>query len=566
MNIQTLKISLLTSLIFISASCGDDDEMVVSTPTDTFSASVSISPASSTITEDAGEIELIISLGSSNTSENAQSIDYNVSGTASSGDDYSGLSENVTIPVGASAATLSFAIVEDEEVEEEETIIITLDLAGSSELSAGTTVEAIITIVDNDIEEEPMEPGPVPSNQPNILFIIADDMGLDATNGYAEGVVKPTTPHLDEIMNQGLKFTNLWVNPTCSPTRAAILTGKYGISTGVTAAGDALDQSETILHSYINQNASEEYATALIGKWHLSNNKNFNPEVFGMDYYAGMISGTAEDYYNWAFTEDGNSTTETSYITEKFTDLSIDWVAAQDKPWFLWLAYNAPHTPFHAPPAEMHSQGSLATDQSSIDDDPLSYYLAAIEAMDYQIGRLLDSMSQEELDNTIIIFIGDNGTPGSVAQSPYERGKTKGSVYQGGLNTPMFIAGPVVSRTGTEDALINGTDLFATIASLAGANIAGIHDSKDFSSLLQGSNPGFRDYLYSEAIDGMQGTNQWAARNMTYKLIENSDGNQELYNLIDDPYEVDDLLSGALSVNEEAAKVSLEAEISRIRG
>jgi arylsulfatase A-like enzyme len=214
----------------------------------------------------------------------------------------------------------------------------------------------------------------------------------------------------------------------------------------------------------------------------------------------------------------------------------------------------------------MHSQGALATDQSSIDNNPLSYYLAAIEAMDYQIGRLLESMSQEELDNTIIIFVGDNGTPGSVAQSPYERGKTKGSVYQGGVNTPMFIAGPVVSRTGTEDALINGTDLFATISSLAGANAADIHDSKDFSSLLQGANPGFRDYLYSEAIDGMQGTNLWAARNMTYKLIENSTGDQELYNLIEDPYEIDNLLNSALSGEEEAAKMSLESEISRIRG
>ena len=220
---------------------------------------------------------------------------------------------------------------------------------------------------------------PTASGDTNILLIIADDLGLDALNGYSEGSIKPNTPNLDDLAASGLVFNNFWTNSVCSPTRSTILTGKYGFSTGVRSQGDEISSSETSLQSYINQ--SNEYATAIVGKWHLSGNRfSLNPEDMGIDYYAGLYSGAVSDYYNWNLTEDGVVTTQTEYATTKFTDLAIDWVAAQTKPWFLWLAYNAPHTPFHAPPAAMHSQGALATDQASINADPMPYYMASIEA------------------------------------------------------------------------------------------------------------------------------------------------------------------------------------------
>jgi len=220
---------------------------------------------------------------------------------------------------------------------------------------------------------------PTASGDTNILLIIADDLGLDALNGYSEGSIKPNTPNLDDLAASGLVFNNFWTNSVCSPTRSTILTGKYGFSTGVRSQGDEISSSETSLQSYINQ--SNEYATAIVGKWHLSGNRfSLNPEDMGIDYYAGLYSGAVSDYYNWNLTEDGVVTTQTEYATTKFTDLAIDWVAAQTKLWFLWLAYNAPHTPFHAPPAAMHSQGALATDQASINADPMPYYMASIEA------------------------------------------------------------------------------------------------------------------------------------------------------------------------------------------
>lgn len=399
------------------------------------------------------------------------------------------------------------------------------------------------------------------TSTPNILLIIADDIGKDALNGFSEGSIKPNTPHIDAFRTGGLSFANFWSYPTCSPTRASILTGKYGYSTGVKWASDELDLSETSLQKYINDQTNNKYATAIVGKWHLSgSNGTFNPEVYGIDYYAGLIRGQAQSYYNWLLTEDGVGQIENEYTTTKFTDLAIDWIGNQNKPWFMWLAYNAPHTPFHVPPSGMHNQGSLPTFVSGMDETP--YYMAAVEAMDYQIGRLLDSIPQNERDNTIIIFIGDNGSPTEVAQSPYSSSTAKGSLYQGGINVPMFVSGKGVSRTGSDSNLITSSDLFATIAQLTGVSVNDINDSKSFKSLFTQSST-IRNFQYAEKDNGS--VSNWTISNGVFKLIEDNNGNKEFYNLSSDPYEQNDLLTGTLSNSEVEAKVALETELSNIR-
>lgn len=402
------------------------------------------------------------------------------------------------------------------------------------------------------------------TSTPNILFIIGDDIGLDPLNGYTEGSQKAITPNLDKIRNNGLTFNNAWVYPTCSPTRASIITGKYGFHTNVLAPGDELGAEHQILQNYIAAQTNNAYTTAVIGKWHLHNN-NFNPESLGIDYYAGILSGGVRDYYSWDFTEDGVTETEETYTTEKFTDLSIDWINNQSKPWFLWLAYNAAHTPFHVPPSNMHSQGDLSTDANTINSNSLPYYLAAIEAMDYQIGKLLDAMSDEVLANTYIIFLGDNGTPAKVAQTPFSNRTAKGSINQGGINVPMFISGPGVTRTGEEDALVTGTDFFASIASLAGVSVDEIHDSKNFTPLLSAEQSTIREFAYSEQNNPDADKDEWCIRNEQYKLIELTDGTQRLYNLSNDPYESTNLMNSGLSESEEAIRVQLAQQAANIR-
>jgi len=402
------------------------------------------------------------------------------------------------------------------------------------------------------------------SDQPNILLIIADDVGKDPMNGYSEGNRKASTPVLDELRTNGLEFSNFWSNPVCSPTRSTILTGKYGYHTGVLTAGGIIDPNENTLQSALSNGTNNAYSTAIIGKWHLSNNAmNEHPLDMGIDYYAGMWGGGVQDYYNWTLTENRTQSQETSYTTTKLTDLGIDWINDQSKPWFLWMAYNAAHTPFHLPPSELTSANNLTGDSTDIADNPLRYYLASIEAMDTEIGRMLNSLDAETRENTIILYIGDNGTPGQVSQAPYRNNGAKGSLYQGGVNNPMFVSGKGVERTGSEDALVNSSDFFVSLLNIAGSPTSAQNNSVDFSSLLTNEGEGERSFAYAESNEGVLAG--WCIRNTEYKLIVKAGGEEHFFNLKDDPYEENDLLLGNLSAELAAAKELLETEAANIR-
>lgn len=403
------------------------------------------------------------------------------------------------------------------------------------------------------------------AKQPNILLIIADDMGLDATPNYSIDGIKPNMPVLQSLMSNGIKFNNLWSYPLCTPTRASILTGKYGFRTEVTNVGHNLSSNEQSIQNYLD-GMNSGYSHAVIGKWHLSGDIS-HPNAIGIDEYTGVLGGGVQSYWNWNLVENMQSSKSTEYTTTKFTDLAINWIGSQNQPWFLWLAYNAPHTPFHLPPSELYSQVGLASDQSSIDANPLPYYLAMLEAMDTEMGRLINSMSQEERDNTFIVFIGDNGTPNQVVQT-YPNRRAKNSLYQGGVNVPMVISGKNVERKGVEEeALLSTTDLFATIAGIAGSTISEINDSKNFKYMFNAPGITVRDYVYSEIGDDINNLDH-TIRNDKYKLMKFSSGNEALYHLAEDPLESINLLdANRLPLSEEAqmAKEALESEIINIK-
>jgi len=400
---------------------------------------------------------------------------------------------------------------------------------------------------------------------PNVLLIIADDMGLDASPGYNVGALKPNMPNLQNLINSGVRFNNVWSNPVCSPTRSTILTGKYGYRTGVLIGNDPLSTSEISLQTYITNNSGNEYSNAVIGKWHLSGTpaQPLHPNNMGIQYFSGVIGGGVQSYYNWQHTENGNANTSNEYTTTKLTDDAITWINDQEQPWFLWLAYNAPHTPFHLPPSDLHYQGSLPEDQASIDTNPLPYYLAAIEAIDSEMGRIFNSISSEDLENTVIIFLGDNGTPGQVVQQ-YNSQRAKGSLYKGGINVPMIISGKGVNRVNAqEDALISTVDLFATISELCGINTQEIHDSNSFQDLLNSGGSNNRSHIYSEL-----GSNYFAIRNSTHKYMSFEDGSEALYNLEENPFEMPNLLNPIqlpLSDNDQQNQTELIAIADQIR-
>ncbi|MCB0795370.1 MAG: sulfatase-like hydrolase/transferase [Flavobacteriales bacterium] len=388
--------------------------------------------------------------------------------------------------------------------------------------------------------------------QQNILLIVADDLGLDPTPGYLSGPQKAPMSRLSTLMDNGLTFDNAWSMPVCSPTRSAMITGRQATETGVLWVDDPLLPSETTVFEYPTS-INSGYASALIGKWHLGGSQpSFDdPGMQGVPHFTGILSGGVQDYFNWQQVTNGSLTNNSDYITEVLTDSAIAWINAQSQPWFCWLAYNAPHSPFHLPPQHLHSQGMLPTDTASINADPLPYYLAMVESMDSEIGRLLDAIPPAELSNTTILFIGDNGTPGEVVQSPYAPNKAKGSLYQGGINVPFVVSGAGVTRSGErEESLVSVTDLFSTIVELTGNDLSVYASSKSLVPTFTQGGILHRDCVRADS-ENAQGA-ATAVRNERYKLIDLPNGFQRFHDLLADPYENTNLLPG-LTPAEQAA-------------
>ena len=166
----------------------------------------------------------------------------------------------------------------------------------------------------------------------------------------------PETPNLSAPADAGLIFDNAWVSPTCSPTQASLMTGQFASQTEVRAPGDALSSDATLLQTWMEEEAAtQDYASAVIGKWHLGGGAS-GPNNLGLDFFAGILRGSIQNYLNWDIVTNGMTADTTTYATTELTDRAIDWVADQDGSWFLWLAYNAPHTPIHLPPEALHSR------------------------------------------------------------------------------------------------------------------------------------------------------------------------------------------------------------------
>ena len=255
-------------------------------------------------------------------------------------------------------------------------------------------------------------------NKVNVLLIILDDIGLDYFPGFLEdqNFVKASMPRTEQLMAQGHVFENLQVYPTCSPTRASLLTGRHAIETGVYDPGRTayLDPQWQSLQQEIKNRSNQSVATAVFGKWHLlGNNRDQldHPSLFGIDHYEGMIEGNHDDYSNWTRTINGKQDVVEGYSTTVLTDAAIDWIANQDGQWFTWLAYTAPHSPIHLPPLELHSFDDLSGTDQDIRRNGDQYFMAMLESVDTEIGRLLDSFDQKTRDNTYICLLYTSPSP-----------------------------------------------------------------------------------------------------------------------------------------------------------
>ncbi|MFT7680419.1 MAG: arylsulfatase A-like enzyme, partial [Planctomycetota bacterium] len=303
-----------------------------------------------------------------------------------------------------------------------------------------------------------------PLDQPNILLIVLDDVGIDRFPGYGVHPVPMRMPVMERLINRGIRFNRVWSMPNCSPTRASLLTGRFPSRHGVYRAvspddDDAveLDTAEVTLPRVL-----PGYRSSAVGKWHLKapNTSGVHPLLCGFGHHAGSLYNVGGGgYSNWERTVDGTPGMENRYAsTVASTDALRLAQQLLPEPWLLYVSYNAAHAPFHVPPQHLHSYGNPT--------DKITRFRAMCEAMDTEIGRLLAGV---DLDNTLVIVLGDNGTPGQVSTGPWPADHAKGSLYEGGVRVPMVIAGPGVVH-GTSQALISVTDLHRTLVEYTGGH------------------------------------------------------------------------------------------------
>lgn len=455
---------------------------------------------------------------------------------------------------------------------------------------------------------------------PNILLLIGDDMGNETLSCYEWSKNPAKTPTLDDLCNSGVRFDNFWSQPVCSPTRATMLTGRYAFRTGVgrpTGDGDSmgyfpellpkpasapaeldraggrqgraqsrddaptdwgLPLTEFTLPMAFKVNQQLGFSTAAIGKWHLSDRRNGwedHPNLIGFDHFAGLIRGFPDSYFTWNKVVDGEWSGQTGYAPDDKTDDAINWIAEKGKhPWFLWMAFNLPHTPIHLPPENRrHNDYSHLDPRASPADAGLELSNAMLETLDIEIERILASMPSDVRANTYVIFMGDNGSGRNAVRPPVEPGKAKGGLYQGGINVPMFVVGPGVVQ-GASAALVNSTDMFATIMELAGIDQAETVpgqvtiDSVSFAPYLKDpSLASIRTFAYADVFAGNfagVADADFAIRNDRYKLIRR-DSEFELYDLQEDPFEASNLIAGELNQLQQSQYDALLAQVTELR-
>jgi len=334
-------------------------------------------------------------------------------------------------------------------------------------------------------------------NRPNILFILADDMGYGDFGCFNYGLTE--TPVLNQLVNESVCFTQHYsASPVCAPARAALLTGRYPLRTGVI---------DTIALNYMHFMSPREitigdifrdagYATGLIGKWHLGCvHKKYHPNSRGFNEFVGF-SGGAWNYYEWPIDYNGTwKSTNGQYLTDLFTDEAIKFVRRhRNEPFFLHLAYNAPHTPLQAPEEDVKPFLENGRQNKGV-----SYVYGMIRRMDTGIGRILDELQKLNLvENTIVIFTSDNGPQFGCGDDQWRQDRfncgfrgSKDYVYEGGIRVPLTIRWPSGFNNGRNfHKMVHFVDWLPTLCTAAdiqipkdlkidGQNILPILRSKD---------------------------------------------------------------------------------------
>lgn len=404
------------------------------------------------------------------------------------------------------------------------------------------------------------------STPPNVLVLLADDQGLDSIGVYGLHPTPPPTPNLDALAAEGVRFDNAWAHPVCSPSRAALLTGRVGRRTGagdtyVYLGSNQVRTDEVMIPRMLDQ-AVDSWATAAVGKWHLAaynSEENVNhPLAMGFGSFTGTMSnlgdfvlqdGLDHGYHHWEQAVDGTLVKNDTYATTFEVDEAIRLIDTLPEPWFVYVAFHAPHSPFDIPPDEL-----TPTTDADERSPKAERYPLVVEALDQEIGRLLRHVDDGgHRDDTLVIYAADNGTPADVVLPPWDPSRAKNSPFEGGIRVPMLIRGPGVQAGATTDALVHIADVFATVADTAGVglgdeasgDLAGVTiDGASLWPLLRDPGASWqRTWLHSEKFSpngpGPYNLDWRMTREARFKVIEVSeDAPLAVYDLDAAPVEV----------------------------
>lgn len=375
-----------------------------------------------------------------------------------------------------------------------------------------------------------------PSKSPNIVCILVDDLGFGDLS--FQGATDMETPHLDDFARQGLTCNNFYANCTvCSPSRAALLSGRYPDLVGVPGV---VRQNEDNNWGHLAEEAvllpqvlkAKGYHSAIIGKWHLGLESPNIPNDRGFDLFRGFLGDMMDDYWNhrrgginW-MRNNREEVDPEGHATDIFTDWAVEYLEAperEEQPFFLYLAYNAPHFPIQPPQAWLDK----VLEREENIDAARAKNVAFIEHLDDAIGRVLQTLAATGLDeNTLIVFTSDNGGALRFAQSNGELRGGKQDMYEGGIRVPTYLQWKNKIEPGrTTDRLGLHMDLFATFCEAADIDL--YHEIDGISllpTLLDQEQVTDDRYVYWVRREGGRygGQAYYAARYGGYKILQNT--------------------------------------------
>jgi arylsulfatase A-like enzyme len=394
---------------------------------------------------------------------------------------------------------------------------------------------------------------------PNILLIVADDLGWRDVGWH--GAEKIRTPNMDKLVREGVELDQHYVQPVCTPTRVALLTGRYPSRFGphnLTPSNHrALPPGTLTLASALK---SRGYATYLSGKWHLGVLPEWGPNHYGFDHSYGSLSGAVDPWTHQyragphakTWHRDGKVFEEEGNATELVAAQAVEWIRQKKSPWFLYAPFQAVHIPIDTPEEFKRLYDGVKFYDDAKKDDSARRFAAFVSQLDATVGEMVTALDETgQREDTLIVFTSDNGGLKSggnpyvseVAPTPVLSDNTplrgqKGQLYEGGIRVPAFVNWPARLSPREVTAVMHAVDWMPTLAKLAGCKIEGEPkwDGRDMWPILSGKEESAEPRTIYWAYN-----NAAALRDGDWKLIARRNGERELYHLADDPSENRDL-------------------------